>query len=325
MHGPIDRVHDIARTAEALLARKEYLAFCVRRDTPKRWKVLHCANASDMSDGAFRQLFTFMAYARANLTGSSPSHKTVSLVTGRCERTSKNATKELQDDGWIETKRTRREEAVRKITIPQCILDAIPDAAIDTKCRSEKSCTSKNQEVQKRASRSAKSDTSTILEVQKTPLRSAEFCPQTIYNQGCLVDKERAQAFGSAKKELSTDDLHSLRHKMFEAAGEALAEMASIEPISEALGWLNSGCDIELDILPVIRKLSQKKIAEGQPRTITLWKYFRKAVLEARDARITQHPPPKSVNGHAPKLTRAQRAEAIIQKVYAGRPEGSTQ
>jgi len=174
------------------MARKEYLSFCVRRDTPKRWKVLHCANASDMTDEAFRQLFTYVAYAKSDLSDASASHKTMALVTGRSMIASKRATKELSDAGWIETKRRRREEASRRLTIPKFILDAIPDAALeppsvtaqDTTCRGIKDDTS-------RALRSVNGDTSKSLEVSKTALRSITGDTQTILTRKKKSASER--------------------------------------------------------------------------------------------------------------------------------------
>jgi hypothetical protein len=48
--------------------------------------------------------------------------------------------------------------------------------------------------------------------------------------------------------------------------------------------WLEEGCDLALDVLPVIRE----RTASAKPRTIRTWEYFSAAVRSSRDRRLRQ-------------------------------------
>jgi len=82
-------------------------------------------------------------------------------------------------------------------------------------------------------------------------------------------------------------DCHNLADRMFEAGGVALNRAAgSLEVMSEPRGWMEQGCDLELDILPVVRLLSGR----AKPGSVRQWRYFAGAVVEARDRRKTALP-----------------------------------
>jgi DNA-binding transcriptional ArsR family regulator len=55
--------------------------------------------------------------------------------------------------------------------------------------------------------------------------------------------------------------------------------------LAEPINWLNSGCDLDLDVLPTIRSL----VASSRS-TITNWSYFSAAVFRARDRRLAPAP-----------------------------------
>jgi hypothetical protein len=130
-----ERAADVKRTAAALFQRTKYLRANILEKTSPFVRAVHIANASDISDGAFRQFVTFAAFADGkDLSGAYPSHETVALITGRSVTASERATTELSRGGWIETEHTRkgrRGPAVRNITIPQHILDSITDEVHD--------------------------------------------------------------------------------------------------------------------------------------------------------------------------------------------------
>jgi hypothetical protein len=348
MHGPINRQGDIARTASTLLARQEYLAFCVRRDTSPQWRTLHCANASDISDGAFRQLFTFVAYAKkGDLSNSRVSHKTIAAITGRSERASKRATEELEEGGWIGTKRTRREEAIRTIKIPKVILDAIPDEGIGTRCSSAENGTSSD-------SRSAKSDTSKSLEVPKSTLRSAKNGPLTSKNQDDDTD-DSASATRSAKNGTSRNDDAKLYLDAINAFCRDPRNLATVnQPVMSEedaarglAGWMQAWerqapLETVLRCLPSvltemqIRARDPAQVKRGDRNLSGFAGYLRKIMNTALSDAVAAgkaavESTPKTMNGHAkgngadPPLSRVERIEALVKQRTAQREKKDTQ
>lgn len=119
------RHYDILRTADAIKDQVEYSnAFAAQAKTYK-WKLLHAANNSELSDAAFRMLFTYLVFAKDDGSDSYPSISKVSNVTRRSERSSARTVKELEGAGWLETQRKRRGAAVRKASIPEAVSKAI--------------------------------------------------------------------------------------------------------------------------------------------------------------------------------------------------------
>lgn len=93
------------------------------------------------------------------------------------------------------------------------------------------------------------------------------------------------------KKEIDVDDARALAVKLLEAGGQALSPIAvSLHIMSEPLGWIDSGADPDLDIVPTIRALA----AKAKPQSIQSWRYFGQAVAKSRDARLEGLPPPQS-------------------------------
>lgn len=78
-----------------------------------------------------------------------------------------------------------------------------------------------------------------------------------------------------------------LSDKLFDAGGNAMNRtVPSLEYMSMPIGWLESGCDLELDILPVVRSMASRKA----PQSIGSWKFFAGAVADARAARTAPMP-----------------------------------
>jgi hypothetical protein len=83
--------------------------------------------------------------------------------------------------------------------------------------------------------------------------------------------------------------IEGLADTLIKACGEALADPVKHSDLwmpHEAQGWLNAECDLDLDILPSLQRLSQRELAKGKRRSIKTWRFFRDAVFEARDARL---------------------------------------
>jgi uncharacterized protein YdaU (DUF1376 family) len=83
------------------------------------------------------------------------------------------------------------------------------------------------------------------------------------------------------------EELDALRKRLLEAGGSAINEAhPGFLVLAEPIAWLEAGCDLEMDIVPAIQKTIRGKRA-GQ---IVNWAYFRAAVREARDIRLTPMP-----------------------------------
>ena len=88
----------------------------------------------------------------------------------------------------------------------------------------------------------------------------------------------RAEA-AAAKPKIDYRELH---RRLIEAGGDALNRTsAAFESVSEPAGWIESGADLDLDILPTIERLAKGK----RPGEIRHWMYFASAVAEAVERR----------------------------------------
>lgn len=94
------------------------------------------------------------------------------------------------------------------------------------------------------------------------------------------VEQEAAREnAAAAKPKVDSRDLH---RRLIEAGGDALNRTsASLETVSDAIGWIETGADLDKDILPVIRA----KAARARPQSIRSWQYFATAVAEAVERR----------------------------------------
>ena len=86
------------------------------------------------------------------------------------------------------------------------------------------------------------------------------------------------------------DDARAIYLKLAEAGGSALSPISmALHIVSEPLGWIDSGADLDLDIVPVVRAMC----AKAKPASIQSWRYFGGAVAKHRDARLQGLPPPQ--------------------------------
>ena len=133
MHAIKNRDADIFRTADALvrIERAKYIREKIGPTAKFFVRALVTANASDMSDSAFRQLFTFLTFGNDDGTSIFPSHDTLAAIMGRSVRTSERATAELTERGWLQTKQARRGPAIRAVVIPNEKMAAITDEILE--------------------------------------------------------------------------------------------------------------------------------------------------------------------------------------------------
>lgn len=93
-------------------------------------------------------------------------------------------------------------------------------------------------------------------------------------------------------------DVHEVHAKLTTAANGSLCPTAvGLNAVAEPIGWLNSGADLDLDIVPAVAALAQK----AEHGSISSWRYFEKAVTKNRDARNRKLPAavaPKPANAH---------------------------
>ncbi|MCX5581469.1 hypothetical protein [Kaistia terrae] len=86
-------------------------------------------------------------------------------------------------------------------------------------------------------------------------------------------------------------NLSDLMSRLCSAAGKAIANpagAAGLLALSDPINWVQSGCDLDLDVIPAITARS----AGRPPGEIRSWSYFTKAVFQARDTRLKPSPEP---------------------------------
>lgn len=102
-------------------------------------------------------------------------------------------------------------------------------------------------------------------------------------NQGAFIEpitKKDDVGFSAGAR-----DWEILNVKLTEAAGPILAEIAShpgLLNLSIPTMWLNSGADLDLDILPTLREIAAKRRAASKVKT---WDYFTGAIANAKQRR----------------------------------------
>jgi hypothetical protein len=118
---------------------------------------------------------------------------------------------------------------------------------------------------------------------------------------------------GASNKSQEWDDLEN---QLREAAGECLNSASpSLFVLSDVIGWMADGADLQADILPAIRAASRR--AAG----VSSWRYFAQAVANARDRRKAGLPPPDQAPSARP-ATRYSKSEwdgMIAQGIAKGR------
>ena len=107
----------------------------------------------------------------------------------------------------------------------------------------------------------------------------------------------RTQCEGNAPKPsnqtpIDTDDsaregLDRLEADLRKAAGASLDEQSfELSNLTRPLAWLEAGCDLGADIITTIRTAS----ARASPQSIRSWKYFERAVADAKANRLKPMP-----------------------------------
>ena len=112
------------------LSAKELKARWLRNSIPswdvsERTKIIHTAYISGVSDGAFRVLFGQQYFGGLDGGEAIPSNQTISALTDKSIAAVKRANKELEDEGWVRSKRRRYLPSIRTTQIPEAVLRRI--------------------------------------------------------------------------------------------------------------------------------------------------------------------------------------------------------
>lgn len=179
------------------------------------------------------------------------------------------------------------------------------------------------------------------------PTGSAEFPPQeerpaTTGTQSSRQDgkfppgrerSSRQDGDSNSKKELidtaaaaAPIDLVELRERLMGIAGDALANEAAapgLLHIGIVAGWIESGYDLELDIVPAVDARARAAIRTG--KKIHSWSYFAQAVADAKAARTRPMPVGQAVNNTmtAKRERMRKRAEEVEAQCRAQQQQWS--
>jgi hypothetical protein len=104
----------------------------------------------------------------------------------------------------------------------------------------------------------------------------------------------------------TSEEFKNIEKSLKDALGVHSAQGGMLS-IGEPAKWIDGGCDLELDILPTVRRM----VANHRGGPIVGWWFFTRAVVEARDRRLTPLPilPPRPNGSWQPSTHRDWRDE----------------
>jgi len=150
---------------------------------------------------------------------------------------------------------------------------AIRKAKAELRCRNHSSAGTIGPELQCRNRNHSSAGTGSMV----PPLARAQAIPEVKSN----ITSSSPESPASGKQ--IADDLEVIADRLHAAGGRALNRtLGAFEAIADPLAWIDAGCDLEKDIIPTIREVSNRKPANS----IGGWHYFTKAVLERRERRL---------------------------------------
>lgn len=138
----------------------------------------------------------------------------------------------------------------------------------------------------------------------ETPVKSAgvgkESFPHTPFKEKTTSPRSTVEINNLGHQQSASDakriDPHDLYARLTDAANGALSPIAiGLQVMSEPIGWIEHGADLDKDILPVVKALSHKV----RPQSIKSWNYYAAAVSDAKDNRLRGLPAPTEPKGVA--------------------------
>lgn len=145
--------------------------------------------------------------------------------------------------------------------------------------------------------------------------------------QNSIKDRKDIRDISSSRAR-TRDELENLSARLQEVVGPSFnGAQSGFLTLAEPLSWLDSGCDLEMDIVPAIRMVMSAK----RPARINGWWYFREAVREARDGRMqhlehngAQVPRPAHWRDEQRQTQEKSKANmAALRRQYAGEGDGN--
>jgi hypothetical protein len=119
-------------------------------------------------------------------------------------------------------------------------------------------------------------------------------------SSAATVEQEAPRA-EPAKAAAAKIDPHDLYNQLTEAANGSLYPLSlNLQAVSEPIGWLREGADLQLDVLPAVKAIGHR----SRPQSIRSWSYFGPAVSEAKARREKGLPPAPDLADAKPKKPR---------------------
>lgn len=146
------------------------------------------------------------------------------------------------------------------------------------------------------------------VEPNSTPIRP-EFEPNAAKKQtkskapNPILEARIQKVEDSASKvsvNAAREDADELESKLLDACNGSLdnpVNCVGLLNLSVPMQWIESGADLERDVLPTLRAIGKK----SHGRRIRSWDYFTNAVLETRDKRVRGLPPAPEIKAEQPK------------------------
>jgi hypothetical protein len=129
----------------------------------------------------------------------------------------------------------------------------------------------------------------------------------TTTTQGAVTTdlKALAEAAEALKDRLLKDDQHNVIANP--------AAYPGLDNASEIMAWLQGGADPYADIIPTIQRTLKRLRYKNSRQQVTTWRYFTKAIFEAKATRENCPPPPSGVKGANGRQ---------VPKTYVTEPDG---
>jgi len=123
------------------------------------------------------------------------------------------------------------------------------------------------------------------------------------------IEQGRECGGAQARHPRDISSLDGLEATLRKAGGEALDPTSpALCQLSPILNCLDSGCDVDLDVIPTIREIAARRIAKpsGLGRRIGSWEFFTARIFEAKSRRMAP-PPPETAHDTDPRHHRPGR------------------
>lgn len=125
-------------------------------------------------------------------------------------------------------------------------------------------------------------------EIPPTPPKE-KYIPRTTVENPSSVAAREVRCDASTKGTSTSIDWRAVSDRCLEALGAAGDPLAvGLIAVNEPLGWISAGADLDLDVLPTIRRVAAQVAAKGS--RIGSWAYFAKPVAEAKARRLAGLP-----------------------------------